>query len=181
MKAQKVRGLDPGAPFAENAARIVRTRLDEMRSFAPTALELEATTAQHDMRIAGKRLRYVLEIANACFGDEAKVARRAARDLQDVLGELHDSDAMLARIAEHVARLRAADARGVRERAGEAEDIDPGLVGDAPNKDAYRGLELLAVHFEARHALLFDRFVELWQRLEADGVWERLAAAAAGE
>ena len=181
MKAQKVNGLDPGTPFASNAARIVRTRLDEMRSFAPAALEREATDPQHDMRIAGKRLRYVLEITGICFGDEADVARHAARDLQDVLGELHDSDVMLDRIAEHIERLRAADARAVRERAGDADDLDPGLLGDAPNEDAYRGLELLAVHFEARRALLFDRFTELWERLEAGGIWERLAAATADD
>jgi CHAD domain-containing protein len=114
MKASGVGGLDPVAPLRPNATRIVRTRLDELRSFAPAALEPSASTAQHDMRIAAKRLRYVLEIVETCFGPEAKAARRAARDLQGVLGEIHDCDVMLPR-AWGIESLRD-HLRGRRER-----------------------------------------------------------------
>lgn len=97
MKARPVKGLDPAAPLRPNAARIVRTRLDELRSFAPAALEPSGAEAQHEMRIAAKRLRYVLEITESCFGPEAKAARKAAKELQGVLGEIHDCDVMLPR------------------------------------------------------------------------------------
>jgi CHAD domain-containing protein len=82
-------------PLRPNAARIVRTRLAELRSFAEQALEPGAATAQHDMRIAAKRLRYVLEIVEGCFRPEAANARQAAKHLQGVLGEIHDCDVML--------------------------------------------------------------------------------------
>lgn len=98
MKAREVEGLDPAAALRPNAARIVRTRLEELRSFAPAALEPAASTAQHDMRIAAKRLRYVLEIVGPCFGPEAQAARDAAKRLQGVLGEIHDCDEMLPRV-----------------------------------------------------------------------------------
>jgi CHAD domain-containing protein len=98
VKAREVEGLDPAAPLRPNAARIVRTRLDELRSFALTALEPSASTAQHDMRIAAKRLRYVLEITGPCFGPEAEAARDAAKRLQGVLGDIHDCDVMLPRV-----------------------------------------------------------------------------------
>lgn len=97
MKARPVDGLDPAAPLRPNAARIVRTRLDELRFLASDALEPSAATAQHDLRIAAKRLRYVLEITGPCFGPEAKAARDAAKRLQGVLGEIHDCDVMLPR------------------------------------------------------------------------------------
>src|SRR3546814_7404730 len=45
---------------------------------------------QHDMRIAAKRLRYLLELTETCFGDAGPAARRAARDLQGALGDIHD-------------------------------------------------------------------------------------------
>lgn len=99
MKARKVQGLEPEEPLRPNAARIVRTRLDELRALTEPALDPGAGEAQHDLRIAAKRLRYVLEITGACFGEEAKAARRAARDLQGVLGEIHDCDVMLPRAA----------------------------------------------------------------------------------
>lgn len=95
MKARPVEGLDPAAPLRPNAERIVRTRLGELRDLAGPALDPAASTAQHDLRIAAKRLRYVLEIAETCLGPEAKAARRAAKDLQAVLGEIHDCDVML--------------------------------------------------------------------------------------
>ena len=62
------------------------------------ALDPAAATAQHDMRIAAKRLRYVLEITESCFGDEAVAARRAIKELQSVLGDIHDCDVMLPRV-----------------------------------------------------------------------------------
>jgi CHAD domain-containing protein len=99
MKARKVRGLDPNEPLRPNAARIVETRLDELRGLAAEALEPGAETAQHDMRIAAKRLRYVLEITGICFGPEADAGRRAAKELQGVLGEIHDCDVMLPKVA----------------------------------------------------------------------------------
>lgn len=100
MKARKVEGLDPRAPLRPSAARIVRTRLDELRGFANEALAPGAATAQHDLRIAAKRLRYVLEIVGPCIGEEAKAARDAAKELQSVLGDLHDCDLMLAKVEE---------------------------------------------------------------------------------
>jgi CHAD domain-containing protein len=98
MKARRVEGLDPDGSLRSNAGRIVSTRLEELRGFAEQALEPDAALAQHSMRIAAKRLRYVLEVTEACFGEEAAVARKAAKDLQGVLGDIHDCDVMLPRI-----------------------------------------------------------------------------------
>ena len=63
MKARKVKGLEPTATLADNAERIVHVRLDELCSFVPQALDPAEVTALHDMRIAAKRLRYILELA----------------------------------------------------------------------------------------------------------------------
>lgn len=100
MKPRRVKGLDPEAPLRPNAARIVRTRLDELRGFADGALVAEAGATQHNMRIAAKRLRYVLEIVGPCIGEEAKVARDAVKRLQSVLGDLHDCDLMLPKVEQ---------------------------------------------------------------------------------
>jgi CHAD domain-containing protein len=99
VKARRVKGLKPDKPLRPNAARIVATRLDELRELADEALEPRAERAQHDMRIAAKRLRYVLEIVEGCFGPEGERARRVARELQQVLGEIHDCDVMLPKVA----------------------------------------------------------------------------------
>jgi hypothetical protein len=179
VKAKRVKKLDPGAPLADNAARIIRVRLDEMRSFAPRALTPDAIRSQHDMRIAAKRLRYVLEATEFCYGKPAEVARRRARDLQDVLGELHDCDVMLPRAEQHVAELRDDDAAAVRIWAGEADDLSPDLAAHAPHRTSYRGLEVLLVYLQARRRLLFDRFGAFWAEQEKAGTWDRLDRAMA--
>lgn len=181
MKARKVKKLDSAATLDENAARIIRTRLDELRSFVPEVFDPGAVEAQHDMRIAAKRLRYVLEVTEFCFGKPAVAARRRARELQGLLGEIHDCDVMIPRVQAELEALRADDARAVLLRAGDADDLDPRLAARAPHRTAYRGLELLAVHLRARRALLFERFRDFWQAETSKGTWARLESAVEGQ
>ncbi len=179
MKARKVKGLDPGGRLADNAARIVAVRLEELRSFAPEALEPDSSEAQHDMRIAAKRLRYLLELTEICFGEAGPAARRAARDLQGVLGDIHDCDVMAPMATGHLARLRDLDAGAVSARAEDASTLEPGMAATAPHLRSYRGLEQLAIHLGARRRLLFDDFARLWEEQRQSMVWDRLESAAA--
>src|SRR4051794_37098090 len=150
-----------------------------MLGFAPRALDGKQK-AQHDMRIAAKRLRYVLEVTGFCFGQPADTARRRARDLQDILGEIHDCDVMLPRVRGHLEELQRNDAAAVRERAGQAPDLDPRLASHAPHRTSYRGLAVLAVYLEARRELLIARFITFWKRQEEIGTWKRLERAVDG-
>ena len=177
MKARPVKKLDPSASLGENAGRIVTVRLDELTAFAPRALQRDQMTAQHDMRIAAKRLRYVLEVTGFCFGPPADTARRRARDLQNLLGEMHDCDVMLPRVRQHLDALQSEDVANVRGRAGGSPDLDPRLAAQAPHRTAYRGLDVLAVYLHARRELLFDRFVAFWERQEETRTWLRLEHA----
>jgi hypothetical protein len=179
VKARPVKKLDASRSLGENAARIIQVRLEEMKAFAPRALDGKIK-AQHDMRIAAKRLRYVLEVTGFCFGKPADTARRRARDLQDILGEIHDCDVMLPRVREHDRQLQRGDAAAVRQRAGRAPDLDPRLAAQAPHRTAYRGLDVLSVYLEARRELLGDRFAAFWRREEETGTWLRLERAIDG-
>lgn len=106
MKPREVEGLDPQGPLGPNVDRIVATRLQELRDFAPDALAPAAGEPQHNMRIAAKRLRYVLELFVPCLGEEAEEARRAAKQLQTTLGDLHDCDLMLTKV-DHISSVAA--------------------------------------------------------------------------
>jgi hypothetical protein len=180
MKAREVKGLNPQAALADNAERIVRVRLDELQSFIPRALDPEEVTALHDMRIAAKRLRYVLEVtAETCFGPYAATALKRTKDLQDLLGEIHDCDVQLPRVLARLEELRATDAAQALARAKpNASDLDARFAARTAHSTRWRGLETLAVYLQARRALLFERFLEMWTGFERDGFRARLDYAA---
>ena len=170
MRARKVKGLDPEMPLDEALRRIVAVRLAELHSFEHAVHDPDAVDELHDMRIAAKRLRYVLEMSEPVFGPPAREGAKRAKKLQDVLGEIHDCDEHLPRIERHLARLRAEDAEAVRRgAASNASDLDPAAVRQAPNRRRYGGLESLATYVRARRAVLYRSFVRQWARLEKTG------------
>jgi hypothetical protein len=187
MKARKVSDLEPAEPLADNAERIIRVRLDEMCGFMPQAADPAEVVALHDMRIAAKRLRYILEITSPVFGVYATTAMRLTKDVQDLLGEIHDCDVQIPEVQAFLDSLVAADAQELVQAAGDAEDLDPAAVRRATHRNDYAGLVALLVHLRARRELLYARFIELWQDYERKGYRARLEyavgerAAAAGD
>jgi CHAD domain-containing protein len=170
VKARKVGGLYPNGPFRENAARIVQTRLDELHGFDPAVRDPDNVTELHDMRIAAKRLRYVLEIVGFAFGAEGRRLEGEAKWLQEVLGEIHDCDVLIPLVDDHVRTLRDADRDHLLVRGLEAQ-------ATAPNRVKYRGLEGLVAYLEARRALLYRDFIDHWDRLLASRFRDRVEAA----
>jgi hypothetical protein len=177
MKARRVKGLDPDMALADAAERIIRVRLGELYSFVPRALDPGEVQALHDLRIAAKRLRYVLEVTGPFLGDYAPTAAKRARDIQDLVGEIHDCDVQLPQVLSLIAELRARDAADLRRAAGDADDLDPALAARTPHRAAYRGLEVLAAHLEARRSLLFERFLAMGGKLETQRFRARLEEA----
>jgi CHAD domain-containing protein len=169
VKARSVKGLDPQALLGDNAERIIRVRLDELTSFMPKATDPKEVVALHDMRIAAKRLRYILEVTGSCFGPYASGAVKMVKELQDLLGEIHDCDVQLPEVAAFLEELVAEDVAA----AGES----PKDVGRVPNRRAYAGLVALQVHLRARRNALFEQFQELWRDYERKGFAARLAFA----
>ena len=70
--AQRQGARPATAPLGDNAERIVRVRLDELYLVhAQGGGPRREVVALHDMRIAAKRLRYILEVTGSCFGPYA--------------------------------------------------------------------------------------------------------------
>lgn len=156
------RARDRNGTPAADALRAVASR----RAAAVLArlhdLDAGDAEAAHDLRIAAKRLRYTLEAAAAGLGPAATEGAGVARELQDVLGELHDCDVLVARVERHRRDLRAQDVAAV---AG----------GGAPRHGSrYRGLQAVDTLLRARRAELRTGASAAGPRLLA-----RLEAAAA--
>ena len=126
-KAQEIE-VDAFEPYALAAARIVRGRADELFDHAKGVLDTSDIERVHDMRVASRRLRAVLEIFEPCFPQgDFKTVLRDVKALADALGERRDPDVHIEDMEELenafqvafrpglealVERLRARQARG---------------------------------------------------------------------
>src|SRR4051795_12697957 len=113
-KARDIEGLQADMPFAQAAAATVAVRAEELFEQSENVLDTTDIERVHDMRVASRRLRAVLEIYAPCFpGDQFKPLLREVKDLADALGERRDPDVLLDRLATLEAALPKANAPGI--------------------------------------------------------------------
>ena len=118
-KAREIPGFADAASFREAAARAVEVRADEVFEHSENVLDVEDIERVHDMRVATRRLRAVMEIFAPCFPkDHHRALLREVKSLADVLGERRDRDVAIA------AMERIADALATEDRPGLAHLVD---------------------------------------------------------
>ncbi len=161
-KARDVDGLLPQTPYALAAARTVRVRAEELFEYADGVLSTDDIGRVHDMRVATRRLRAVLELYSPCFpGRELRPVLRDVRRLADALGARRDPDVQLASVTTF--------ARGT----GDAERPGLDVVSDAIRARQSAGNEQLAAALaQVATSDLRGRLLAL-----ADAAEERVQAA----
>ncbi len=113
-RARAIDGLSPEEPFAAAARRIVAVRSDEVAGQCARLKARPGPTVVHDVRVACRRLRAVLEIFEPCF--EPKAHRRALRDVKRLAGDLgarRDLDVQIALVSRQAKSASAADKIGI--------------------------------------------------------------------
>jgi CHAD domain-containing protein len=152
-KARDIPGLAADLPYAEAAARTVAVRADELFAPGRDVLDTEDIEQVHDMRVASRRLRAVLEIFAPCFDRDAyRPVLRDVKVLADALGARRDPDVQL----DALVRLA--------ERMGEPER---------------RGIELMAAGLREEQAAGNETLAAALQEAEASDLHGRLLALAA--
>ncbi len=189
-KPRPVKGLDPDRRIRPNARRVLAVRIDEVYSFDGLVADPSNVKELHDLRIACKRLRYLLEIFAIAFEDDLRPYIDEVRGLQDLLGDIHDCDVQIPMLEEHLAWLAGREGEAARRVvAGRASRRPEG----EPSEAAYRafrrrlevgrrGAERPGVHAliaRRRHErdVLYARFVNEWRRLKAERFRPRLEAS----
>jgi CHAD domain-containing protein len=152
-KAREIPGISPDSSFREAAASAVEVRTDELFSFSDGVLDRGDIERVHDMRVASRRLRAVLEVFGPCFPKkELRRTLREVKALADDLGERRDPDVAIASLERVASELGASDRPGIESLTGE-----------------------LAGRQGAANELLAERL----ERVEAVSLRERLLALAA--
>ena len=108
-KAHKLTDVEPIRSYRENARTILPQKVEEVWTWEPFIRDAARREELHNMRISIKRLRYTMEIFHiawtvpkGCFTEAAVIhGKRFAKflaviiDLQEILGDVHDSDVVL--------------------------------------------------------------------------------------
>jgi CHAD domain-containing protein len=122
-KARDIPGLDGDRPFRDVAREAVAVRAQEMFEQAAGVLDTDDIERVHDMRVATRRLRAVLEVFAPAFGKrEHKAVLKDVKALADALGARRDPDVQLAALATLEAALTQADRPGVEVFARRLRD-----------------------------------------------------------
>jgi hypothetical protein len=173
MRAQDIRAMRPGAPLRDTARLVIGARLDELEELRTRITDEEQSEALHDLRIAAKRLRYGLEMFAVCFSPKsAQKSADRVRELQDLLGRIHDLDVFTelleTRLRELDSRVRADTIVAVRS-APRGPERDAALRV-ALRRDTTRGARaglyrVIAAKADER-ATRYDEFLRLWHAWE---------------
>jgi CHAD domain-containing protein len=116
-RAVAEKGRANGGPAAGSALRkSAARRIADLRAGLDALRDPADAEAVHALRKSAKRLRYVLEAGEPVLGSAGADGADAARELQDTLGVLHDSDVLVERIRAHRGALRTADVVAARAR-----------------------------------------------------------------
>jgi CHAD domain-containing protein len=109
--------------FAAAAAKVVAVRAQELADHSQNVLDTSDIERVHDMRVATRRLRAVLEIFAPCFPkrEHAEILSEV-KALADALGERRDPDVHIAALDTFAAEVKPSSRAGVRLLAGRFRD-----------------------------------------------------------
>jgi CHAD domain-containing protein len=114
MAKQKDIEIHPWEPYGAAAARVVRVRTEELFAHEAGVLDTSDIERVHDMRVATRRLRAVLEIFAPCFLHKPfKEALGDLKALADALGERRDPDVHIDAMNAFAQGVLATQRRGV--------------------------------------------------------------------
>jgi hypothetical protein len=162
-------------------AALLRAQAVALREAIGEVVGPDDVPAIHQVRIEGKRLRYLLEPLRGTPGADAEEAVKGLKRFQDLIGEWHDAQS--ARLALAAAQVEAqADRARWRGQGGGDADYRPGLLALdrlAAQRAAALYAELEADHLKGRATRLLDKVYAVVAALEERGAVPEDAAGGA--
>lgn len=177
---RQVRNLRCRGSFAEGARSVLVVQLAELEERRESISGPEDSHALHDLRIAAKRLRYSLETFAVAFPPEtAQPYADHVRDLQDVLGRIHDLDVLEGLLTGRIRRMdEGARARGldiaqkVETQTARQHELQQLVWGD--ERHARLGLYSLIGSMADERREQYGRFLSLWNEWGESGLLQSL-------
>jgi CHAD domain-containing protein len=154
-------GVDvPGRRVYRRTRKGILKRLNAFEAFAPYVAQPECVKELHAMRIAAKRLRYIMQALAPLYPDELAEPVQAARLCQTKLGDIHDGDVWIDTLPHLL------DEEQARTLAY--------FGSTTPFEPLRSGILALLHDRQQQRAQDYQEFVTFWEQLQAQGVWDGL-------
>jgi CHAD domain-containing protein len=154
---------DTSDSIAESFGPAITGRMAELLAFEPVIEDPAQVVELHKMRIAGKRLRYTLELYVAHTGDRLLTSIERMKTIQDYLGNIHDIDVLVPLLQAHLISCLNAT-KGAGEIAG-AYITDFG---------AAEGMAKFCRIKRAEREQAYRDFLVEWRKMRMDGYFDSL-------
>jgi CHAD domain-containing protein len=142
------------------AGEAIRLRLEEFLAYEQHVAHPERIAELHAMRIAAKHLRYTLEICAPLYSSRLRKPIKVLKEIQELLGQIHDCDVWLAAVPQFVAD----------EQARTLE-----FFGDLSPAAAFLpGLQALEEDRRQERWHLYLIFQRFWELTKDHGIWDRI-------
>jgi CHAD domain-containing protein len=142
----------------QQAFEAINRNLDEFLSYEDFIHDPENIAELHAMRIAGKHLRYTLEIFAPIYGNALDPHIRAMKNVQDLLGEIHDNDVWIAWLPDFIEQ--------------EQTRIEDYFGNCGPLKRLLPGLHYFMEDRRRVRAEEYQSFLAIWETLGYEQAWQ---------
>jgi CHAD domain-containing protein len=151
----------PSRALLKRARKYVLAAAEELTSHQDSLAEPQQIARHHEMRIAAKRLRYTMEVFRPAYDGELDGQIDSVKDVQTLLGEVHDCDLWIERLANF---LRAEWERTVTY-----------CGDDEPMVEIQPGIEFLRQRLQRKRDETFTQLSLYWDQLRDREFWSELA------
>lgn len=163
--------------FAEILALEIPRLIDELGRHITTICLTDDQAAVHLTRIAGKRLRYVLEAIEVEMESAATMVREL-KEFQNALGDLHDSHIFAGELALALEDTATETARYLSASITSGEH-NPAALKQAQRTDPRGGLLALAERLRSRRNAAYSTIESRWLGQHANDFLARLREVSA--
>ncbi|MBL8016014.1 MAG: CHAD domain-containing protein [Ignavibacteria bacterium] len=104
---KKVYRINKKESLKENLRHVLPLMYDDFFSWKKSVSGYPMRKTQlHEMRKAGKPLRYAMELGEYCFGADFSKCLDELKKALDLMGDIHDADVMIPDLASHMNEIR---------------------------------------------------------------------------
>lgn len=146
-KPQKITGLKPEQNYRTNARIILPQKVEEVYGWEQFIHDPARREELHNMRISIKRLRYTMEFFAVNYDSRFDDYLTTIVDLQDILGDIHDSDVVLQVLTNYKESCQTTELPGI---------------------------DTLITRIQDTRNIYYDQFLKKWEQLSEAGFKQKL-------